>query len=71
MQIVANPTDEYDFKIAGSYIVENQPIIWVQSKQSIFVTAAEHVIREHIASIPPVVLEGINYWILEEDFTVF
>ncbi len=71
MRIVASPTDENDFKIAGSYIVTDQSIIRVQSERSIFVTAAEHTTQEHIISVPQEVLEGINYWALEEDFSVF
>ena len=71
MRIVASRTDEYDFTIAGSYIFTDQSIIRVQSERSIFVTAAEHTIKEHRINIPPAVLDGINYWALETDFTVF
>ena len=71
MTIVATPTDASDFRISGPYSTINQSIIPVQSEGSIFVTANEHRVTEHTIVVPPVILDGINYWVLETEFTVF
>lgn len=42
MRIVAGKKGKFDFRIAGVYSVEHQPIIKVQSERSIFVTADTH-----------------------------